>query len=234
VPSLASYVSVNSPAADNTTLTTSSFTPTAGDILVVKAAKENSASLTYGPPTDTQSNTYTLRASHSGTNQAPVWIWTAVAGSSVSMTVSMTSSGASGWFRSFLVEDWTRAALDATPVTNSTTNGTGAPLATLTTTQNNSAVTWVNADFAAVSPSGRVYNTSAAVPIEEDVHDKSSATNYVAYYASQSAASPGSQTFGLTSPTGQTWSMVGIEILDVPGPGSPDDPNQVEPLKLWQ
>jgi hypothetical protein len=75
---------------------------------------------------------------------------------------------------------------------------------------------------------------TAAVPIEEDVHDKSSATNYVAYYASQSAASPGSQTFGLTSPTGQTWSMVGIEILDVPGPGSPDDPNQVEPLKLWQ
>lgn len=231
MPSLATYVSVNSPAADNATLTTSSFTPTAGDILVVKAAKENSASLTYGPPTDTQGNTYTLRASYLVANQAPVWIWTAVAGSSTSMTVSMTNSG--GWFRSFVVEDWAQAALDTTPATNSTTNGTGAPSATLTTTQNNSAVTWVDADFAAGSPSGRAFNTSSAVPIEEDVHDKSSTGNYVAYYASQSAASPSSQTFGLTSPTSQTWSMVGIEVLDIPGPGSPADPDQAAPIIIW-
>lgn len=234
MPTLTTSLNINSSAADNSTLTTSSFTPTTGDVIVIKAAKENASGSApiLGPVSDSQGNTYTLRASYTTFGSAPVWIWTTFASASSSMTVSMQTMNVSGW-RSMTVEDWTSANLDASPAT-ATANGSGSPSASLTTTQNNSAVTWVNADFAAVSPSGRTYDSTSAVPVEDGLHDKSGVTAYVAYYAWQSAASAGSQTLGLTSPTGQAWAMVALEILDIPGPSAPEDSNQAEPIILWQ
>lgn len=230
MPTLAFSQNVNSTAANTSTLTTSSFTPDAGDIIVVKGARENSTGGGLGVPTDSQGNTYTQR--HITTINAQTWIWSAVAASSSSMTVSVTV-GTACW-HSITVEDWTSANLDASPAINSTVNGSGFPLATLTTTQANSAVSWVNADFAAISPSSRLYNTSSAVPVEDGLHDESGPTAYVAYYAYQTAASAGSQIFGVSSPGGQSWSLTGMEVLDIPGPSAPEDPNQAEPIILWQ
>jgi hypothetical protein len=88
-------------------------------------------------------------------------------------------------------------------------------------------VTWVNGDWAAVSPSSAAYRSSAT---QDGLHDKSGTGNYVAYYATQPAASAGSQTMGLTAPTGQTWSLIGIEIQDPLGGGTPAIP----PLLIMQ
>jgi hypothetical protein len=232
VPSLANSFNVNSTAANTATLSTSSFAPAVGDVIVVKGSVENDHLPALNTPTDTQGNTYTLQVSDTTSSHCGVWLWTAVAGSISSMSVSM-SGGPSGW-HSMTVEQWASATLDASPAVNSTKVGSGTPSSTLTTTQSLSAVSWMCADWSAIDPSSRVYNSTSATAVEDGLHDKSAAGAYVAYYAWQAASSPGSQTFGLTSPGGQTWSLLGVEVLDVPGPGAPEDPNQAEPLVIWQ
>jgi hypothetical protein len=223
VPSLSASFSVNSAAPDSSTLTTSSFTPDVDDVIVVKAVTESS-SQTMNTPTDTQGNTYTLRASDATANHCWAGLWTAIVGSATSMTVSVSRSFSGQ--HSITVEDWTHAALDTTPATNGTKTGTGAPTSTLTTTQANSAASWCCGDWSANDPSGRVYNTTSATPTEDGLHDTSGdpTNQYVAYYAWQPADSVSSQTLGLTAPGSQTWTLLGVEILHVAsgGGGAPD------------
>lgn len=232
MPTLANSFNVNCTAADLVTLVSPSFTPAIGDVIVVKAVKENDNGVGFDNPFDTQGNSYTLRTNHSSVDHCQAWIWTAVAGAATSMTVSLPMIGSSTW-RSMTVEQWTNAALAGTPAVNSTESGTGTPSATLTTTQDLSVVTWCNGDWSANDPSGRVYNSTSAAPTEDGFHDKSGTGNYVAYYAYQNATSAGSQTFGLTSPGSQTWTMLGIEILDIASAPSDADPNQA-PILAWQ
>jgi hypothetical protein len=56
MPTLAASFTVLSTAADFTTLTTASFTPTVGDVIVVKYVNEGNGGVA-GTCTDTQSNT---------------------------------------------------------------------------------------------------------------------------------------------------------------------------------
>jgi hypothetical protein len=86
-------------------------------------------------------------------------------------------------------------------------------------------VSWCCGDWNAISPAGRIYDTTSATPTEDGLHDKSTG-NYVAYYAYQYAGSPTSQTFGLTSPGGQAWTLLGIEVLNVAAPGDPAGADQ--------
>ena len=230
MPSLVNAYSINS-GFDSSALTTSAFTPTVGDVIVVKFANENPGT-TPSAPTDTQGNTYTLWGVDASASHCRVNLWAAVAASATSMTVTANNAGTN--YHSATIEQWTSAALDASPAVNATETGTGAPSATLTTTQPLSVVSWLCADYAANNPTGHVYSTVSAVPTQDGLHDVSGTGNYVAYYAWQNAASAGSQTFGLTSPTGQTWSMLGIEILNVAGGGTPPDQDQAQPLIVWQ
>lgn len=231
MPTLAASFTVVSAASDLTTLTTASFTPTVGDVIVVKAATENS-NTHVGTPSDGQGNAYTSRATSTVVSTCEAKVFTAVTASAASMTVSCTFTTTSG-FHSMTVERWTGAALAGTPAVNGTKTGTGAPTSTITSTLAGSVITWCNGDFAAVSPASRTYNTTSATPSEEGLHDKSGTGNYVSYFAWQTAASAASQTFGLTAPTGQTWTLLAIEIL----PGAPtQDQKQQElrpPWRLW-
>lgn len=202
---------VNDAGSDQATLTSSSFTPTTGNILVVKYSSADTG-LVPGTPTG-GGWTYTKTSFSAGASHCYVSIWTAtVGGSPASQTVALTSSG-SNVPHSMVVEEWSGAQLAATPATNATKTGTGAPSATLSTVANNSVVTSINGDWAAVAPGTPAYLSSA-------LEDNGGAPNghltvsgqYTAYYFYQTAATLGSQTIGLTAPTGQTWSMVGIEI----------------------
>jgi hypothetical protein len=225
VPSLSTSFNVNSAASDTSTLTTSSFTPDAGDVIVVKGQIDDSAT-NLNTPTDSQGNTYTLRASDATAGHVWAGLWTAVAGSATSMTVSVTIAGAGAHWHSMTVEDWTNAALDATPVTNGTKTGSGTPSSTIVTSQANSMVSWCCGDWDANDPSGRTYNTTSATPTEDGLHDESPSF-YVAYYTWQPAGTAGSQTLGLTAPGSQTWTLLGVEILHVaPGGGGAADQNQ--------
>jgi hypothetical protein len=228
MPALLASHNVNSPSTGTATLTSPTITPSAGDLIVVKGCTSGYGEI-LNTPTDTQGNTYTQRAVTTVVGHTFGAIWTAVAGTGASMTVSVTVPDACD--HSMVVERWASAALDVTPVINGTKTGAGLPLSTIVTTQPYSVVTWCNGDGPGEDPTGRTYNGTSATPTEDGLHDLSS--SYVAYYAYQQAISAGSVTLGITSPGGQTWALVGMEILDVPSGTSPDQTNAMGPL-AWQ
>jgi hypothetical protein len=212
VASLITFYNVNAAARDTSTLTTASFTPANGEVFVVTVATEGSAVPTIGTLSG-GSQTYTMRNNSLVASNCGVAIYTAVvAGSPGAMTVGMTFSGNVG-YHSLTLERYSNASLAATPATNTTETGTGAPSSTLTTTAANSIVSWVNGDWNAIAPGTPAYLSSA---ISTGV-DNRSTQFYVGYHAYQTAGAAGSQTFGMSSPTGQKWSMVGIEVLDSGG-----------------
>jgi hypothetical protein len=210
-------------ALNLTTLTSTSFTPATGDIIVVKAISADS-----GTPPGTPTGggwTYTQRVGDATASHTNVHIWTApVTLGGTAQTIAISWSGTTNW-HSMVVEVWSNAALAGSPATANTRGGPSAPSTTITTTAANSVVTWCNGDWSAVSPAGRTYNTTSATPSEELVHDGST-TNYVAYYAYQTAGAAGSQTFGITAPSTQTWTLAAVEILDAPSGGT-------SPEQLW-
>lgn len=226
---LAQSFLVVSAAADTSTLTTASFTPGIGDVIIVKAVSESVAT-SAAVPSDTSGNTYASRANDTTAAHCYTRISTSTVTVSAALTVSSTFSGSAG-FHSMIVERWTGASLAGSPAINGTKTGTGAPVSSITTTGANSVVSWLVGDFAAVSPASRTYNTTSATPVEDGIHDKSTG-NYVAYYVHQPAASAASQTLGITAPTGQTWTLLGIEILATGGPAS--DQNQYQPFVPWR
>lgn len=212
-----SYFAESIKTGDTTTLSTPSFTPAAGEVIVIKATTWDTA-VTSGTPSG-GSLTYTRQttAQPGGFNCYATIFTTIVASSPGSMSVTLSPPSATS-YHTMLVERWTNARLAATPATNAVISGslggTGVdtPTATITTTGPNSIITWVNADDQSNNPAGRAYLSGA---IQDGLGDGSLNTSGVFYYAYQTAAAAGSQTIGMTLPTGQKWTMTGIEVLDV-------------------
>lgn len=193
-------------ASTATTLTTASFTPTAGQVLVVKLMTWGTGP-TMGAPTGGSQTYASVVTGNPGGFNVWVAIYSAViSGSPGSMTVSSTPSAAC--YHSMVVEQWSGAQLAATPA-SATTSGSGAPSATLTTTAPGSVVTWVSGDENSVSPATRAYLSSAT---EDGLMDGSTGSNSVAYFAYQSAGAAGAQTMGMSAPAGQAWTIAGMEV----------------------
>lgn len=205
---VASYeVDIN--AANNNTLTTPAFTPATGELLIVKAGNGDVRGTFAVNPTDTQDLEWTRQQSFfSGTNQSAAQVNTARVRTATSMTVSLAMTG-SPYYHSMVVERWAWAGLHpTTPSVAVPTTGTGAPSATVTTIGTESAITWVNADWVPANPSSRAYRSGAT---EDGL--QYTAGIIAVYYAWQRASVNGAQTIGLSAPGGQTWSMVGVELL---------------------
>lgn len=200
-------------SGDSTSLSTISFTPTSGELIVVKAATWDS-----GTPSGTPSGgglTYTQQstAAPGGFNGYGTIFTAPVVSSPGSMSITL-SPPASGCYHSMTVERWSGAQVAATPATNSTITGVAsAPTATITTTADNSIITWVNVDENSSNTAGRAYFSGAT---EDGIADGHSSASSVHYYAYQTAATAGSQTIGMSAPSDQKWSMTGIEILAAP------------------
>lgn len=202
---------------DTSTLSTPAFTPSTGELIVVKAATWSS-STTSGTPSG-GSLTYAQKATAApGGFNGYCTIFTApVSSSPGSMTVTLSAPSASS-YHSMVVERWSNASVAATPATNSTISGSGAPSATITTTAANSVLTWLNVDENSNDPSTRSYLSGAT---DEGVADGHVGSNSVQYYAFQTVTMPGSYAIGMSSPNAQAWTMLGIEILDVPAATNP-------------
>lgn len=206
---VASYF-VGSAAQNSTALVSPSFTPATGEIIVVKGCTESQMAYSGNPTatgggiSDWNRRVYDATSNHCW---SAIWTGTITSGGS-SITVSSSALSSPGW-HSMVVERWADAKLATTPATGDT-RGSDAPTATITTAANNSKVSWLNADWAAVDgTSNRSYRSSA---VEDtggfDYHNGA----YTAYYATQDAATAGSQTYGLTAPGGQTYTLLSIEI----------------------
>jgi hypothetical protein len=210
-PTLTASYYVQSSGTSAAAIATPSFTPSNGEVLIVKLETYDTA-IAMGAPTG-GSQTYTSRITVAPGGFRPwVGIYTAtISGSPGSMTVSSTPAASARY--SMCVERWSSASLAATPVTNSggTTNGgTGAAASTLTTSAANSVLSWVAGDAQSLDPATRAYLNSAT---DEGVRDDHVGANGVAYHAYQAVASAGSTSFGLSAPTGMQWDIAGIEVL---------------------
>lgn len=205
-PTLTASYQVDSVGTDTNSLVSPSFTPADNEIIIVKVTSENFDTPTIGLASG-GSLTYVSQVNFSQGNQSSVRIFSAVVGTSPgSMTVTVAFSGIGGW-HAMVVERWGNAQLAGSPAVVSTVS-TGAPSATVVTVADDSVVSWVSADWNAVAPGTPAYRSSA---VQDGLHDKSTG-NYVGYFAYQNTTTAGSQTIGLTAPTGQNATMGGIEI----------------------
>lgn len=211
-PTLVASYLVNSPGADASTLTTPSFTPTVGELIVVKGVVLVAATFGFGSPTDSLGlMTFTRRVEISGTSPTGyVAIYTGVVTSGSAMTVSLPSLDGGTW-HSMVVERWSSARVAASPVTVTGTSGgtASAPSVSLTTSAANSAISWAVASRAGGGGATRTYRSSAT----EDAYRYVASTGTV-YAAYQAAATAGAQSVGMTAPAGYVWSLAGLEILD--------------------
>jgi hypothetical protein len=207
-PTLVASYEVDSGASRNTTaLTTPSFTPSVGEIIVVKRMTEDSGSLYSGAPSG-GSLTYTSRVSSSVASQCAGDIYTAV-GAGSSMTVTSGALGTAS-LHSMIVERWSNAQLAATPATASGTSagGNSAANISIVTVASNSVVSACCGDWNGGNPTGRAYRSSAT---EDGLYDRSSSGDTVHFYFWHSAVTTGSQAVGFTTPT-MRWTALGIEV----------------------
>jgi hypothetical protein len=198
-------------AANSNILTTPSFTPANGDILVAKLATWD----TNTPITTTNTGSQTFNpvkvVAPGGFNQFCALYAATVSGSPGSMTVS-TTAPINNSYHSMVLEQWAGGVLAATPAVNVTQTGSGVPSSSITTTAPNSIVTSVSGDANSKPPSGRLYLGSAT---EDGLQDGSTGSNSVSYFYYQSAASAGAQTVGMSAPLLQQWVLAAMEIKEL-------------------
>lgn len=213
-PSLVASYPVYSAGADTSTLTTSAFTPSNGEVLVVKLTTWDTAAGMSAPTGGTQTYTAVNTAAPGGFNGwAAVYVAT-VSGSPGSMTVSSACATTTSTRHSMVVERWSGAQVDATPATNATKSGSGSTTATttLTSTAADSVVSWCMVDLASRDPAAGAYVTTSGTVTQDGLYDGHAGANSVQYFAYQTAATAGSQTFGVTNASNLTWVAVGVEV----------------------
>lgn len=205
-------------------ITTPSFTPSNGEVIVVKLATWDTATA-MGAPTG-GSQTYTSRVINApgGFNEW-VGIYTAViSGSPGSMTISSTPAASARC--SMVVERWSSAQLAATPVTNSSNGIGGAAASSITPSAGTSVISWVAGDAQSVDPATRAYLASAT---QDGLRDDHVGANGCDYFAYQSSTGTSSQSYGLSAPTGMTWVIAAIEVQDSGGGAAAVPPILVMP-----
>lgn len=199
--------------ATTLSLSVGSFFANAGEVIIVKASSES-----FEKPTITGISggdlIFTSHVNASQSSFSPIRLWSAVV-ETADFTTITTTFGANDGYHSMVVERWSNAQLAGTPAIVGTTS-IGAPSANIVTASAGSVVSWVSTDWNAVAPGTPAYRSDA---VQTGLDDKSTSF-YVAYYAYQITSTAGSQTIGLTSPSGQQATLGGIEIQGVGGGGS--------------
>lgn len=211
MPQLADVPMVVS-ASGATTVTTGSFTPGDGEVIVVAGACSD-GTISMGTPTGGSLSFGPAKASKvPGGFAGSVVIYAVQVGTSPgAMTISSTPSGSVP--HSITVSRWLNASLAATPASGTAQGVSGAANGALTTTGPKSMVVWAASDVQSLNPSTRAYLGSA---VEDGLYDGSAGSNGVHYFAHQLVNAAGSASFGLSAPTPMQWVIAGIELLDVP------------------
>jgi hypothetical protein len=221
MPTLIASYAVYSGGSNTNPLVTPSFTPSDGEVVIVKLATWDT-----GQPMGAVSGggqTYTTRvtAAPGGFNCWCRIVTATVAGSPGSMTVTAAGTAANSR-HSMVVERWS-GRLAASPAVNSNVGGvTGAPAADIATVGDGSVVSWVSADDFIQDPTGRVYRLGA---IEDGFFNGYPSGDPPMYFAYADAPTSGTYTMGMTAPAGQRWVLAGIEILKPAAAGVTVRPN---------
>ena len=211
-PTFVQNVSV--PWGDTSTpKTTSNFNVTAGDIIIAYAVSEDINYPITSPPVGTLSITWTLNQSYAVSGYTPVNIWSGVVGSTQNNVNVQFAAGAFG--------DWGAGVFtfrnsDGVGISNKSQASSGNPSLILTGVGTNSSIVMIDGDWNAIVGT-RTYVTSQAGSFSEK-DDYAGGINYGVhggYYPD--AGATGSKTVGMSAPTGQTWSLLAIEVKGTAG-----------------
>lgn len=183
-----------------------------GDLLVVLGTTEDGPSNTFSGVSAT-GVTWTTNESSSTMNHSGVYGYSGLVTGSGALTVTLTlaaSSNAMWGFGVFLLRN--HGGVGNTEITV----GTGAPSLALATTSANSVALMLSADWNALDGSGRTWRAGL---VESDYFFSSGRyTVYVGKTADTGVV--GTKTEGLTTPTGQQFTIVAVEVLAGAGGGS--------------
>lgn len=216
MPTLVESQNLNSGTSNTNVLTTTSFTPANGQVLVAKVTTWDrnvpAGVVTGGNQVWTKVKEAQPAGFYAYSAIYTCTVDTSLIGGGGSMTVSCAAP-ASAVRHGMQYERWGSAVLAATPATNATVNGnTGGAAATsaITTTGNNSIISAVLVDNLSLNPSGHTYTNGTEV--EEAVWDGSVGSNTVHYWWYWNAGTAGAKTIGIATPTGMAWAMCAVEI----------------------
>lgn len=199
---------------------TVSITVAAGDTLVAYGSTADSTT-TLATPTGGTGITWALQSSVVGfTNSSNCYMWTTTVASAQTFTFSITRTGSASFWWGFWVAKFSAVGGFGTPTATHITT-TGAPSLAITTTKANSNLIVGNVDFVPVSGTSRTWRTiNGITPTAANSQElcyqfvTSNMTQYGAYYPN--VVTPGAYTAGMTAPTGQTYSIIAMEIFPVP------------------
>jgi hypothetical protein len=206
---LAASYSVNSVSnTANQTITTGNFKPTTGDSVVVKVVTSDTAAPIGSPVASAGGITWVKRTENTiaSTNYAVIWTGTVTSGGTI-MTISVTATGGITVQLSMVVERWTGAQLSAMPSLIQAEGTASVPSANITIMGTGSVISWLNGDRVGVVGTA-TYSNGAT---QDGIHQVGSGTAYAAYYAYQTAVA-GLNNIAMSTPTGQTWILMAIEI----------------------
>jgi hypothetical protein len=209
LPQLVGFYDPFTNNSDLSTITTTSFSPAAGEVLVVWGTSGDSPCQVTG--VSGGGLTWNSRVSLTASFNDPVRMWTAVVPNTppASMTVSVTFGG-SGASHGIGVMRWANAQLDATPALGYSQSNTSVSQS-ITTEGGASVIAWCASDWNTKQGTPNYRGTGTVEAGHQYV------SGYTGWYAYQPASTPGTYTFGLSSPTGQKASMIGIEIQSLSG-----------------
>lgn len=199
--------------------TTPAFSVAVGDVLVVSGASQNTATTLTTPTTSGGNFTWVLQRSFSQSTYCNLYLWTGTC-TTAGTGITLTETKGAGTVRyGIQVVHYTGvSAIGASFVTSA---ATGVPSGTFTTTGANSTVEFIAADSVPVDGSTRAYLTVNGSVMTEQAYFFG-ATQYTVYSGYRAdAGAAGSKTVGLSAPTGQKWSIVGIEMIGYPNAAAP-------------
>lgn len=190
--------------------TTPVFDVQAGDLLTLLAFSENEKR-TLSTPTWTGSGTWTAQRSFVLLDWSTAYLFTClVTATATGRTVSVAGSIGDPEHFGFIVTLWrNHGGVGVMGIANAS----GAPSLVLNCAAN-SAISAGNSDWNAVNGASRIWRTVNGSPIIESSYGGTVGSDYVNYTGySPDVGAAGNKTVGLTAPTGQKYSIVGIEIL---------------------
>lgn len=213
---------------DSTSLTASLTSVSAGDVVVVMAQTWDTGTAAGTPSGGSQTYTRWATAAPGGfAGYATAFAATMAAGVASSFTLTLSPPAAASG-HSMVVYRITGGQLAATPATVTASYGgtAGVPSGAITATGAGNLVLWCTNDAQSISPATDAYISPA--PASPDLLiNGSSGSDGVFRYTHQTTSASGSQTVGMTAPTGQKWVLVGIEVQAATAATMPPPPLRV-------
>jgi hypothetical protein len=191
---------------------TASVAALAGDILVAYGIAADATSPISTPTNDGAALTWTAARTDATSSHTWVGMWTTTVDTSRTIVVTFATSGA------FAFGGCVSVFRTVTVGASSVTLGSGAPSGSLLTTKDHSAAVVCIGDWAAVvgSPTWLV-NAGAFVSTSELVGDGSTYSARGGYHAD--AGLIATLVYGVSSPTGETYSIIVLELKSAAGGG---------------